>query len=172
MAEHQTTQLADITAFLVAESAALDEHRHQDWLKVLTDDFRYVLPVPRSREDPTQSPYDMSTFLAHESKSFLEMRFARLMSDHAWAERPVPFVRHFVSNVQILESGTDDDGRDRWTVASNVLVVKSRLPEPTTITTAGRHDVIVSAPDGLRLQSRTVYIDTELPSDGQLGVIY
>lgn len=160
---------ARIAEFLFAESAALDEHRHQDWLAMLADDFVYTMPVPRSKEDPHQSPYDETTYLAHESKSYLEMRFARVLSDHAWSERPAAFFRHFVSNVRVLE----DDGPDRWTVASNVLVVRSRLPEMTpTLSTAGRHDVIVAGQDGLLLQRRTVFIDTELPTDSALGVIY
>src|SRR5262245_30291491 len=159
---------ADIWEFLVNESAALDEHRHDDWLALLTDDFIYAIPVPHSREDPTQSPYDKSTFLAHESKSFLGMRFARLSSDHAWSERPAAFFRHFISNFQLLD-GVDGES---WTVATNVLVVRSRLPEPTTMSTAGRRDTIVSTPGGLRLKHRIVFLDTELPTDGQLGLIY
>jgi 3-phenylpropionate/cinnamic acid dioxygenase small subunit len=159
---------AEIWDFLVNESAALDEHRHGDWLDFLTDDFVYEIPVPRSREDLAQSPYDMTTFLAHESKSFLAMRFARLSSDHAWSEHPPAFVRHFLSNFRVLE---EVDGQS-WTVATNVLVVRARLPEPTTMSSAGRRDTVVATPDGLRLAHRVVHLDTELPTDGQLGVIY
>jgi hypothetical protein len=52
------------------------------------------------------------------------------------------------------------------------MVVRSRLPEPVTMSTAGRVDTIVATADGLRLKKRLVYLDTELPTDGQLGVIY
>ena len=158
----------DIWTFLIAESAALDEHRQSDWLNFLTEDFIYEIPVPLSREDPTQSPYDETILLSHESKSFLKMRFARLSSDHAWSERPLAFIRHFVSNLRILDQIDDQ----QWTVATNVMVTRARLPEPTTMSTAGRRDVIVATPEGLRLKHRTVFLDTELPTDGQLGVIY
>lgn len=159
---------ADISDFLVNESAALDEHRQRDWLTFLTDDFTYLIPVPRSHEDLNESPYDTTTFLAHESKSFLEMRFARLESDHAWSEHPPAFIRHFISNFRVI----DEVPGESWTVATNVMVVRARLPEPTTMSTAGRVDTIVATPDGLRLKKRLVYLDTELPTDGQLGVIY
>jgi 3-phenylpropionate/cinnamic acid dioxygenase small subunit len=61
---------ANIWTFLIEEASALDEHRHDDWLGLLTEDFVYEMPVPRSQEDPGRSPYDSPNFLAHESKSF------------------------------------------------------------------------------------------------------
>jgi 3-phenylpropionate/cinnamic acid dioxygenase small subunit len=161
------TRLSD---FLIEEAAALDERRYDDWLGILTEDFLYEVPVPLSREDPGLPQHAEGLYLAHESKSFLEMRFARVSSDYAWAERPAAFVRHFVSNVRVLDGATTETGR--WTVATNVLVVRSRLPEPTTMSSAGRHDVIVETPEGLRLQHRTVYLDAELPTDGQTSIIY
>jgi 3-phenylpropionate/cinnamic acid dioxygenase small subunit len=162
---------ARLQDFLMAESAALDERRYQDWLGMLTDDFVYGVPVPVSREDPGLPQHAEGLYLAHESKSFLSMRFSRVESDYAWAERPAAFLRHFVSNVRVLGDG-GVDGAGRWTVASNVLVARSRLPEPTSLSSAGRHDVIVETVDGLRLQHRTVYLDSELPTDSQTSVIY
>jgi 3-phenylpropionate/cinnamic acid dioxygenase small subunit len=160
------TRLLD---FLVEESAALDERRYHDWLGILTDDFVYEVPVPVSREDPGLPQHAEGLYLAHESKSFLSMRFSRVESDYAWAERPAAFIRHFVSNFRVLDGV---DGGGRWTVATNVLVARSRLPEPTALSSAGRHDVIVETADGLRLQHRTVYLDSELPNDSQTSVIY
>ena len=161
-------RLAD---FLVAESAALDERRYQDWLDMLTEDFVYEVPVPLSREDPGLSQYAEELYLAHESKSFLSMRFSRVDSDYAWSERPAAFVRHFVSNVRILDQEASA-GTGRWTVATNVLVARSRLPEPTALSSAGRRDVVVDTGNGLRLQHRIVYLDSELPNDSQTSVIY
>jgi 3-phenylpropionate/cinnamic acid dioxygenase small subunit len=160
------TRLLD---FLVEESAALDERRYTDWLGLLTDDFVYEVPVPQSREDPGLAQHAEGLYLAHESKSFLSMRFSRVESDYAWAERPAAFIRHFVSNFRVLDDGA---GNGRWTVATNVLVARSRLPETTSLSSAGRHDVIVETPDGLRLQHRTVFLDSELPNDSQTSVIY
>jgi 3-phenylpropionate/cinnamic acid dioxygenase small subunit len=143
---------------------------------MLTDDFVYEVPVPVSREDPGLPQHAEGLYLAHESKSFLTMRFTRVASDYAWAERPAAFIRHFVSNLRVLDGGAGDGGADggggRWTVATNVLVARSRLPESTALSSAGRHDVIVETPDGLRLQHRTVYLDSELPNDSQTSVIY
>lgn len=160
------TRLMD---FLVTESAALDEHRYGDWLDLLTDEFTYAMPVPLSREDPSLAQYAEHLYLAHESKSFLAMRFQRVGSDYAWAERPAAFVRHFVSNLRVLEGDPDDR---QWTVASNVMVVRSRLPEPPALSSAGRQDVIADTDAGLRLVRRTVFLDAELPTDSQTSIIY
>jgi 3-phenylpropionate/cinnamic acid dioxygenase small subunit len=162
------TRLLD---FLVDESAALDERRYEDWLGMLTDDFVYEVPVPWSREDPGLPQHADGLYLAHESKSFLTMRFTRVQSDYAWAERPAAFVRHFVSNLRIVDQSADSDGR-RWTVATNVLLMRSRLPEAPSASSAGRRDVIVETDGGLRLQHRVVYLDSELPTDSQTSVIY
>jgi 3-phenylpropionate/cinnamic acid dioxygenase small subunit len=155
--------------FLLEESAALDERRYGDWLGFLTEDFLYEMPVPLSREDPSLPQHASGLYLAHESKSFLSMRFGRVDSDYAWAERPAAFLRHFVCNLRLIDAGEDDS---RWTVATNVMVVRSRLPEPPTLSSAGRRDVIVLTDEGLRLQHRTVFLDAELPNDTQTSIIY
>lgn len=160
------TRLMD---FLVEESAALGERRYDDWLGFLTEDFVYEMPVPVSREDPSLPQHASGLYLAHESKSFLRMRFSRVDSDYAWAERPAAFVRHFVSNLRVADA--DEDGSS-WTVTTNVMVVRSRLPEPPTLSSAGRRDVIVLTGEGLRLQHRTVFLDAELPTDTQTSIIY
>jgi 3-phenylpropionate/cinnamic acid dioxygenase small subunit len=161
------TRLMD---FLVAESAALDERRYGDWLELLTDDFTYEMPVPLSREDPSLPQHATGLFLSHESKSFLAMRFSRVDSDYAWAERPAAFLRHFISNLRLLDDA--EPGAGRWTVATNVMVVRSRLPEAPALSSAGRRDVIVATEQGLRLAHRVVYLDSELPTDSQTSIIY
>lgn len=171
MTDVETSLRTRLLDFLVEESAALDERRYADWLELLTDDFVYELPVPVSREDPGLPQHAEGLYLAHESKSFLSMRFARVESDYAWAERPGAFLRHFVSNLRVLADGAAN-GDGRWTVVTNVLVARSRLPEVTSLSSAGRRDVIVETADGLRLQHRTVYLDSELPNDSQTSVIY
>lgn len=157
----------EIERFLVRESALLDSNRHSEWLALLDDNFVYRVPVPIAREEPDQSRYDDVLEFANESKSFLTMRFSRVSSDYAWAERPSAYTRHFVSNFQV-----EPDGDNAWTVRTNVLVVRARLPEDPVMATAERVDRIERHAGGLLLHERTVYLDAEVPNESQLGVIY
>jgi 3-phenylpropionate/cinnamic acid dioxygenase small subunit len=165
-----SSTLQRISEFLIHEAALLDGGRYDEWLDLLHDDFRYSVPVPMSREDPYLPRHDEHTEYANESKSFLQMRFSRIGSDYAWSERPPAFTRHFVSNVRMVDGS--DDAAGRWEVAANVLVVRARLPEEPVMSTAERRDVIVDDGGQLRLLKRSVYLDTEIPNESQLGVIY
>lgn len=158
----------EIEQFLVDEADLLDTHRQAEWLDLLHDDFIYRMPVPIAREEPSQDQYDAVLEFANESKSFLSMRFGRVDSDFAWAERPAAFVRHFVSNLRIeeLEPGS------AWRVRTNVMVVRSRLPEPPVLASAERVDRIERHDGGLLLHERVVHLDTEHPNDSQLSSIF
>ncbi|GGT65907.1 aromatic-ring-hydroxylating dioxygenase subunit beta [Streptomyces atratus] len=158
-----------VTQFLHEESAALDEARYEDWLAVLADDFQYEIPLPVTPESPYAEQYSRSMPLSLESKGSLRFRFERLASDYAWADRPRHFLRHFVSNVRVGPGERPDE----WIVRSNVLVARSRTSEPTTLASAGRHDLLRgSARDGFVLASRTVYLDVEVPHASQLIPVY
>ena len=169
MTEAATLTIAlrlEVEDFLYRESRLLDEHRHDDWLALLDDTFVYRMPLPVAHEEISAGRYDSVIELANESKSFLRMRFGRISSDFAWAERPAPFLRHFVSNVIVEDAG------DELVVLSNVMVVRSRQPEDPVLASAGRRDRMRRHGESFRLLERIVYLDTEVPNDGQLGVIY
>ena len=157
----------EIERFLSLEAELMDSNRHAEWLELLHEDFLYRMPVPVTREEPSQDRYDPVLEFANESKSFLSMRFGRIASDFAWAERPAAFVRHFVTNVRVrpLEA-------DSFQVRSNVLVSRSRRPEPLVLGSAERVDRIDRVGGRLLLARRVVLLDTEAPTDGQLSVIY
>ena len=162
-----------IERFLVDESAHLDAGRYDEWLALLREDFVYRVPVPLSREDTALDRYDEVLEYADESKSFLAMRFGRVSSDYAWAERPAAFTRHFVTNFRIGPAVADArSGAARWTCRTNVLVVRARLPEPPVLVSAERCDVIEETGEGFLLCRRDVYLDAEVPSESQLGVIF
>lgn len=158
----------EIEQFLFTEADLLDTHRQAEWLDLLHDDFSYRMPVPVARDEPAQGQYDAVLEFANESKSFLSMRFQRLDSDFAWAERPAAFVRHFVSNLRVEEL---DPGR-AWRARTNVMVLRSRLPEGPVAATAGRVDRIERHDGRLLLRERVVHIDTERPNDSQLSSIF
>jgi len=158
----------EIEDFLYRESKLLDCHRYDEWLDLLHDDFVYRMPLPVARDEVRMGSYDDVLELANESKTFLRMRFGRIASDFAWAERPAPYVRHFVSNVQVSVESPESV----WVVESNVIVVRSRQPEDPVYCSAGRRDRLRRDGGSFLLLDRTVFLDTEVPNDSQLGVIY
>lgn len=166
----EDTNVDRLYRFLVHEAALLDDGYYQDWLALLHDDFLYRVPVPVSREDVTLSHHDDRLEFANESKSFLAMRFSRVEHDYAWSERPAAFTRHFVTNLRVLD--TSDFATGRWDVATNVLLSRARLPDSPVFSSAERRDTILEEEGELLLRSRTVYLDTEIPNESQLGVIY
>lgn len=169
MADHLPLErYLEIERFLVHEAALMDQGRYDEWLALLHDDFVYRVPVAFSREDPSLDRYDAKLEYANESKSFLSMRFSRVSSDFAWAERPPAFTRHFVTNFRVEPGATDDS----WRVSTNVLVVRARLPEPPVLASAERIDRIGRHDGALLLHERTVLLDTEVPNETQLGIIY
>jgi 3-phenylpropionate/cinnamic acid dioxygenase small subunit len=165
-----TERYLEIERFLVHEADLMDKARYDEWLALLHDDFIYRVPVAFSREDPSLARHDSRLEYANESKSFLTMRFSRVSSDFAWAERPPAFIRHFVTNFRVEPAA--GDGEDSWRVATNVLVVRARLPEPPVFGTAERVDRIERHDGRLLLMERTVLLDAEVPNESQLGVIY
>jgi 3-phenylpropionate/cinnamic acid dioxygenase small subunit len=167
------TEQREIERFLVEEASLLDARRYDEWLALLHDEFSYHVPVPLSREDSRSERYDDVMEYANESKSFLEMRFRRIKSDYAWAEHPAAYMRHFVTNFRVdCLDPRPGSTNPTWLTRTNVLLVRARLPEPPVMTSAERHDVIERAEGRLLLRRRDVYLDTEVPDDVQLGIIF
>lgn len=163
----------EIERFLVEEAAHMDAGRYESWLAMLHEDFLYRVPVPVSREDPALSKHDEVLEFANESKSFLTMRFNRVSSDFAWAEHPAAYIRHFVTNFRIEPAARPPaPEKPAWLVKTNVLVMRSRLPEPPVLVSAERHDIVERAGDGFLLRRREVFLDVEVPTESQLGVIF
>ncbi len=73
-----------------------------------------------------------------------------------------------MSNLRVEEL---DPGR-AWRARTNVMVLRSRLPEGPVAATAGRVDRIERHDGRLLLRERVVHIDTERPNDSQLSSIF
>lgn len=156
-----------LTSFVLNEAALLDERRYERWLELLSGDFEYLVPMPLVREDPELPAYDHRAWLASETKETMGLKLLRISSDYAWADRPAPFTRRFVSNIRCVER---EEGR--LLVRSNVLVSRTRRPAPPSVFSAGREDVLRSAGGSWLIERRTVYLDNELGTGQQLSLVY
>ncbi|WP_300016563.1 aromatic-ring-hydroxylating dioxygenase subunit beta [Pseudonocardia sp.] len=153
--ERLTLRLA-VEDFLFEESALLDDGRFREWLDLVTEDIRYLIPVQTTRERAHGSAG--STTMAHWDDDYtgLEMRILRLDTEYAWAEDPPSKLRHFVSNVRVRPGS----GPDEYEVRSNVMVSRSRGDSRATdLLTAERQDTLRRTDQGFRLARRTVVLD-------------
>ena len=89
--------------FLFKEAALLDEWRLDEWLGLLTEDARYVVPTT---DLPDGDPQRDLVFI-DDDMTRLRARVARLLGSHALREQPRSRTRRFVSNVRAEET---DDG--------------------------------------------------------------
>lgn len=156
-----------LTAFLVEESAALDEGRVADWLGVLTEEFVYQVPVPLLREDPGLPRHSDRAMLFEATTSILAMKLGRSGRQHAWADRPAGVTRHFLGGVRVFDTGC----AGRLRVDANVLGSFTR-GQDVALVTAARQDVVVEGGDGYRLLRRRVLLDAEVATTRALSLIF
>lgn len=152
--------------FLVEEAHLFDTLRYEEWLGLLTDDIRYLMPVAVTM-DKGAAPSRAGIDHFDEDLFSLRKRVERFATGHAWTEDPPSRLRHYVTNIRTFEG--PDEGE--LTVESAVLLFRSRgddrAPE---IVSAGRADVLRSTVDGLRLARRTVSVDESVLRTQNLAV--
>ncbi|MBB3045362.1 aromatic-ring-hydroxylating dioxygenase subunit beta [Nocardioides soli] len=157
-----------VVAFIRHETHLLNSERYDEWLGLLTDDFEYRMPMPVLRDDPTQPRYSDVSLLAWESVRSLTLRFERILTDFAWADRPPAFHRRHLTAVRVAP--TEDP--QRVAVSSDEIVFRSRVPEGSTMTSALREDVVDLSGSAPRLARRTVLLDQDRPDLAQIALLY
>jgi 3-phenylpropionate/cinnamic acid dioxygenase small subunit len=110
MAEISPELFFEVQTFLIREASLLDEGRFDEWLDLLTDDSRYIMPVRRTVESRPTAPIetgDEAVFsLFDDDKPSLTTRIRRIETGLAHAEVPLSTVQRLISNIR-LEPGTN-----------------------------------------------------------------
>lgn len=142
--------------FLVQEAETLDERRYEDWLRLLTDDVSYRMPVRATVHGGAGTGVLDGTHHFDEDRYTLGKRVERLTGEHAWTEDPPSRVRRFVTNVRCAPGPAGDE----LTVRSYLLMFRSRGDaRPPEWLAAERRDVLRSVGGELRLRSRDITVD-------------
>jgi p-cumate 2,3-dioxygenase beta subunit len=160
--ESSTVLRQEVEDLLYEEAALLDDWRLDDWLALLTDDARYIVPTTDLAEgDPT---HDL--VFIDDDMMRLRGRVTRLKSRHAHREYPSSRTRRLVSNVRILSA----DG-DELTITANFAVYRFRAG--TTGAYVGRYVYRLRRVDGaLRIVQRRAELDNEsLHDHGAVSII-
>ncbi|HMN80503.1 MAG TPA: aromatic-ring-hydroxylating dioxygenase subunit beta [Burkholderiaceae bacterium] len=152
----------DVERFLHREARLLDEWRLQEWLTLLTEDARYLVP---SLDAPGSEP-DTALFLVADSYRVLRSRVEQLLGRTAWAENPRSRTRRLISNVEILERAGNV-----LRVAANFAVWRFQHGRTDVYVGCYRHTLVLI--DGaLRFTERRAILDLEaLRPHGKLSFI-
>lgn len=152
MTASEAVTRAEVEDFLINEAALLDEWKLEEWLTLVADDGRYLVP---SLDSP-DSDHRTALFLISDDRRNLGSRVKQLLSRTTWAEFPRSRTRRLVSNVRILEQAGD-----QARITANFAVW--RFQHDATDCYVGRYvHLLVRAPDGgLLFRERRAILDLE-----------
>ena len=146
--------------FLYAEAALLDDWKLDEWLGLLTEDARYLIPP---NDTPDSEPHN-TLFIIADDINRIRSRVKRLKSPDAHAEFPLSRTRRLITNVRILERGGDT-----VTVTANFSVHRFRRGGKGG-EYVGRYVYRLRlARDGFRIEERRAILDSE--ELGALGAV-
>jgi p-cumate 2,3-dioxygenase beta subunit len=154
---------AEVEDFLYREAALLDEWRLEEWLSLLTEDARYLVPP---NDVPDGDPKN-TLFILSDDIVRIKERIKRLMSPECHAEFPHSRTRRIIGNVRIVE-----DAGNEITVAANFTCSKFRRYERVRQYVGAYRYVLKRESAGFKIKERRVVIDAhELGSLGTVSFI-
>lgn len=152
----------EVEDFLFTEAALLDDWRLDEWLALLTEDVRYIVPATDARDaDPSTTLSIIS-----DDAQRLRARAEQLLGKYAWAEHPPSRTRRLITNVRICRA-------DATTVDATANFAVYRFRGDVAETFVGRYEhTLVRHADGLKIQLRKAILDLEaLRPHGKLSII-
>jgi 3-phenylpropionate/cinnamic acid dioxygenase small subunit len=162
---------AEIRMFLDQEAELIDDRRFAEWLDLVTEDFKYRMPVPYTPDNPVAPHYDPDALIINETRDTLIRHWFRRYEpdlwEMAWAENPPVRYRHFITNVRVRETET----ANHYNVRSNVIVSATRQSDQPTLLVVERFDTIVREGESWRLQDRFVVTEATVIEFAQLRVV-
>lgn len=142
-----------VADFYAYETALLDDHRYHDWLRLMHDDVRYVMPMLETRQGPPSTNSNPTFYLYNDDKHSLEQRVARLDTGLALVEFPTSATQRSVSDILIMSSTETD-----LQVRSSFSVVQARDEENETRFAGRRIDRLAIDGDALRVLRRDILL--------------
>ena len=157
-----TITRTEVEDFLYREAGLLDEWRLEEWLALLTDDVRYLVP---SLDSPDSDP-SRALFMIADDRKRLESRVGQLLSRVAWAENPRSRTRRLITNIRVLA----EEGRVT-PITANFAVW--RFHGGQTDVYVGRYlHRLLRGDSGLMIRERKVVLDLDtLRPHGKLSFI-
>jgi p-cumate 2,3-dioxygenase subunit beta len=156
--------LREIERFLYDEAALLDAWRLQDWVRLLSEDCRYLVPATDAVD--AEHPERTMFIIADDYEQILG-RVTRLESDQAFAERPRSRTRRLITNVRV-----DQGPSGLYEVHSNFAVYRFRRGVSDLFVGEYRHVLATNADMSYRITYRRATLDAEaLRPQGKISFI-
>ena len=156
----------EIACFLHYEAQLLDNYDLLTWLKLITLDIDYRVPVRTSVDNlDLNQAFSSKAFHMIEDYGSLSIRMERLASGSAWSERPPSRVRRHISNIRVAPAE-----KQNVQVRSYLLFHWER-EEQQYILSGERRDVIRIIDDNFYLARRLVLLDHLSISIPNLSVV-
>ena len=150
---------AEAEDFLYHEAALLDAWKLDDWLALLTEDARYLVP---SNDAPEGEP-GATLYTIADDIHRIRGRVTRLKDPQAHAEFPHSRTRRMISNVRVLAGGGDVQ------VEANFVVHRFRRNEHVS-QFVGRYRYTLRSVGGrIRIARREAILDAQ--ELGSLGAV-
>lgn len=160
----------ELTRLLYREAALLDQGCFEEWFELLSPDIEYRVPVRTTRQKRDGDGFSGTAFFFDDDYSSIKLRVARLMTDFAWSESPPARTRRSVTNIRLTETSTTRLDSEHM-VISNLALFSFRGESPVpNLLTGERHDVFRSHPNGWKLRSRLVLLDTTIIGTDSLAI--
>lgn len=151
-----------VTTFLAQEAWLLDNWRLDEWLELIHEEIRYIVPATDCPEGGT----DDSVVFINDDIALLRARVTRLKSRHAHREYPSSRTRRFISNVLAHETG---DGSVKVTASFAVYRFRARA---TAVYVGCYEMTLVPEGESFKILRRKATLDQEaLDEHGAVSII-
>ncbi len=172
-------QQRELERFYFHEARLLDNRQYLQWLALLSEDVRYLIPsrvnVPvdnRLRGQETMISVErelegedsMGCPLREENYLLLMLRAQRAYKINSWSEHPPARTRRMVGNIELMARQGDT-----LSVLTNFHLYYARPGNENVIYSGQRRDTLLSLAEGFRIARREVVLDyanIDLPTLG------
>jgi len=156
--EEERALLWEAERFLFEEAEMLDAGRYDEWLRLLTDDIVYLIPIRSTREKHAE-PFSAESWHMKEDRASLQMRVARVYTEYNWAEDPPSRSRRFVTNLRLTRTRRNELITEA-TIKCNVLLFRGKFDSPSHALLSGEREDVLRREEGVwKLAKRTVRLD-------------
>jgi 3-phenylpropionate/cinnamic acid dioxygenase small subunit len=157
---------AEVAEFLYSEAELLDSRRYSEWMRLMTADMQYTVPMLQDLKGRKADSASRMDWIDDDFET-LRLRVARLDTEYAYSEHPPSRVRHMVTNIRVRATVVPEE----FDVVCNLLVYRNQGGQTVGDIFCGeRRDVLRKVSGAWRLAKRTLTLDQTLIGTGSLGI--